>query len=166
MHDHATCILGRNMHVMNNLYLLTLWALHRQVTACKNHISVYRSYNSNFSNIKMLCRFLTWIRWINVKRATITINILKPVHSCNYCCDFRLRFSSSDGCERVDKLWIFRWRDTYTRILYTRNIHNSSTHSRPPEEENRTKNRRKNCKTVNGPLNININHKSHLRVWK
>jgi hypothetical protein len=40
---------------------------------------------------------------------------------------FLLRFPSSEGCEWVDKLWMFRWE--YTR--------NSSTRLHPSEEENR-----------------------------
>jgi hypothetical protein len=37
------------------------------------------------------------------------------------------------------------YKGTY---MYTQNIHNSSTRSHPSEEENRTRNRSKNCKCI------------------
>ena len=60
---------------------------------------------------------------------------------------FLLRFSSSDGCERVDELWMFRW--AYISETYTQNIHNIFTLSHASEDENRTRNRSKNCKCIN-----------------
>jgi hypothetical protein len=47
----------------------------------------------------------------------------------------------------VDELWMFRW--AYISETYTQNIHNIFTLSHASEDENRTRNRSKNCKCIN-----------------
>ena len=63
---------------------------------------------------------------------------LRPVYTCNFCCDFRCDFLLMD----VNEWMSYECSDEGT---YTQNIHNSSTRSYTSEEENRTWNRSKNC---------------------
>ena len=55
-----------------------------------------------------------------------------------------MRFSASDGCQRLDELWMFRWG--YIIELLGSEYHNSSTRFHASEEENRIRNRSRNCK--------------------
>ena len=51
---------------------------------------------------------------------------------------YLVRFSSSDVWKRVDELW---YSEPYSSMIYPHlNIHNSSSHLHPSEEENRSKN--------------------------
>jgi hypothetical protein len=69
---------------------------------------------------------------------------LRPVYTCNFLLRFRVRFSSSRVCERVDEFWMLD-EGAYTQSK-SQSIHYSSTRSHTREEENRTRNRCKNCK--------------------
>jgi hypothetical protein len=61
---------------------------------------------------------------------------LQALHTCNFCYDFLLLMDVNE--------WVsYECSDEGT---YAKNIYNSSTRSHPPEGENRTRNRSKNCK--------------------
>ena len=76
--------------------------------------------------------------------ARVSPQTLKARLHLQFFLRFLVQFSLSDGCERVNKSWMF-W--VHVSLMYPPlNSHNSSTRSHPSEEENRSWNHGKNCK--------------------